>query len=84
MNIEVIQDGVKYTADTQAPIKKGDKIRINNPHPESAIKDYIKTCDLIIQHEDEPHYLFYDQEARRYSHMYPKHMVSKIINEEKL
>ena len=79
----MIIDGKNYEIRNE-DIAEGDLMLVNNPHPMSDIKNWIRKCDLIRVIENETKYCWFnitDEETKNghYSAFYPKSMCKKII-----
>ena len=66
----------------EGQISEGDWMLINNPHPDSAIKNRIRKCHTIYNHEGVLHYCYFispDNNGVGYlSGMYPQSCVKRI------
>ena len=76
-------EGQNYEV-TNEPIKKGDLMLVNNPHPLSDIKNWVRKCYEVIFYQGEDHYTWFNETDKELhlghtSHMYPKRMCQKLV-----
>lgn len=81
--MDITIDGKKYEI-LNDDIVEGDLMLVNNPHPKSDIKNWVRKCNVIRTYEHELVYSWFivtDEERQlgHHSHMYPKSMCKKII-----